>query len=346
MKSKNLALILLPLLLVAIASCSPKNPPQPVLTISITPSAPAIDTVAATPVLMPSATAMPLPTIQENCTDSALYISDVTIPDNTRLKPGESFTKTWRLRNTGTCIWNIRYALIFVGSEQMSAPITTPLTETAPGDTLDISVNLVAPSKDGAYTGLYELRNPKGRALAIGSVTSIWVKILVGNAQAAPAFVPDASQAVGISGAGLVATPQPNTPCTPQQNPGFVEQVLALINGARAQANLPLLNANSQLTMAAQSHSDDMACNNFAAHTGSDGSGIHARVVAAGYNPFYSEEIIFPGGAPQDAFNWWINDKIHRDALLNPKAVDAGVGYAYVPGSAYGSYITVDFAAP
>ena len=31
----------------------------------------------------------------ETCTDSAAFVTDVTIPDNTNLDPGKSFTKTW-----------------------------------------------------------------------------------------------------------------------------------------------------------------------------------------------------------------------------------------------------------
>jgi uncharacterized protein YkwD len=284
--------------------------------------------------------------VQENCTDSALYISDVSIPDNTSLKQGESFTKTWRLRNTGNCIWNVRYALIFVGGDQMSAPTTTPLSETPSGQTLDISVKLAAPAKDGLYTGLYELRNPKGRAISIGSVTSIWVKITVGNVIILPPAAPTSGLAGTNNGPMAAATRAPNSPCSPQQNVGYTAQILSLINNARVDAKLSTLNINAQLSAAAQAHSNDMACNNFAGHTGSNGSSIHARVVAAGYTPSNSEEIVFPGGSPEVAFNWWINDTIHRAAILNTKVVDIGIGYSYRAGTAYGSYITVDFGAP
>ena len=129
----------------------------------------------------PTETAAPLPTVQVGCTDEALYVADVTIPDNTQIRAGEKFTKTWRLKNTGTCIWNQRYALVFVGGDRMGAVITTPLSETPPGATLEISVELTAPTADGFYTGLFELRNPVARSISIGAVTSIWVKIMVGD---------------------------------------------------------------------------------------------------------------------------------------------------------------------
>jgi uncharacterized protein YkwD len=223
----------------------------------------------------------------------------------------------------------------------MGAVVTTPLSETPPGETLDISVDLVAPAKDGAYTALFELRNPKGRALDIGVVTSIWVKITVGNGNAAqpPASTTQASQAGS-------ATTVPGKTCRPQQDIDYIAQLLALVNNSRAEAKFAPLNISGQLSGAAQSHSDDMACNNFVGHSGSDGSSIQARVAVSGYSASYSEEVIFASGTPQDAFNWWMNDKLHRDVILNPKSVDVGIGYSYLPGTAYGSYYTIDFAAP
>jgi uncharacterized protein YkwD len=283
-----------------------------------------------------------LPTIQTGCTDSALYVKDVSIPDNTKLKAGEAFTKTWQLRNTGTCIWNVRYALVFVGGEQMVAAITTPLSETPPSETLDISVDLVAPAKDGAYTGLFELRNPKGRALDIGSVTSIWVKITVGNVSIATPPALTTAPVTPVTG----ATDVPGKVCKPQQNIDYIAQLLALINNARAEAKLASLNISGQLSTAAQGHSDDMACNNFVGHSGFDGSSIQSRVAASGYAAAYSEEVLFASGTPQDAFKWWMNDKLHRDVILNLKSVDVGIGYAYLPGTAYGSYYTIDITAP
>ena len=44
--------------------------------------------------------------------------------------------------------------------------------------------------------------------------------------------------------------------------------------------------------------------------------------------------------------SWWMSDKIHRDAILNPKVTEMGVGYAYYSNGSYGDYITVDFGSP
>ena len=89
-----------------------------------------------------------------------------------------------------------------------------------------------------------------------------------------------------------------------------------------------------------------MACHNLLSHTGSNGSSIYDRIVAAGYSPAYWEEIIFGSGFPQQAFDWWMKDPPHRDGILDPKVTDFGAGFSYWAGSEYGSYYTVDFGRP
>jgi uncharacterized protein YkwD len=336
MITKTFRLSSILLLVTLITACTPTARPQPS---AIPPPWPTASVEATLP---STDTSVPLPTIQTGCTDSALYVKDITIPDNTQLKAGEPFTKTWQLRNTGTCIWNVRYALVFVGGEQMGAVVTTPLSETPPGETLDVSIDLVAPAKDGAYTGLFELRNPKGRALDIGSVTSIWVKIAVWNVSI---VLPPVAATTPLGPASSL-TDVPGKVCKPQQNIDYIAQLLSLVNNARTEAKLAPLKISGQLSGVAQGHSDDMACNNFVGHSGSNGSSIQVRVAASGYAASYSDEVIFASGTPQDAFNWWMNDKLYREAILNPKSVDVGIGYTYLPGTAYGSYYTIDFSAP
>jgi hypothetical protein len=95
--------------------------------------------------------------------DVAQFIEDVTIPDGTTLKPSETFTKTWRLKNVGTCSWTPSYAIVFGNGDSMSGPATQALVGNVnPGQTVDISVNLTAPGTDGNYRGNWKLRNASG----------------------------------------------------------------------------------------------------------------------------------------------------------------------------------------
>lgn len=118
-----------------------------------------------------TATNTPIPCNQ------AKFIKDVSIPDGTKIQVGAGFTKTWRLRNTGSCTWNSSYQLIFDHGDQMNAPASQPLTgNVAPGQDVDISVNLVAPPSPGTYQGFFYLRDPNGVVFGV-STGAFWVKI-------------------------------------------------------------------------------------------------------------------------------------------------------------------------
>jgi uncharacterized repeat protein (TIGR01451 family) len=108
--------------------------------------------------------------------DGARFVADVTIPDGTKLQPGEEFTKTWRLRNTGTTTWTTDYRLVFNGGDQMGAPqyVNLPVA-VPPSATVDISVPMTAPESGGAKRGYWRMENSAG--LKFGD--TIWVDIFV-----------------------------------------------------------------------------------------------------------------------------------------------------------------------
>ena len=124
----------------------------------------------------------------ENC-DRAAFIEDVTVPDSTMFEPGETFVKTWRLRNSGECTWNAGYAVIFDQGDAMGSPASFPLTggDVQPGEDVEISVNLRAPDEPGEYRGDWKLRNASGLLFGVGNSgdSSFWVLIIV---SASPKF--------------------------------------------------------------------------------------------------------------------------------------------------------------
>ena len=110
--------------------------------------------------------------------------SDVTVPDGTKFNPNTAFTKTWRLKNVGTCTWTTSYAAVFDSGSQMSAPAVVSLTQNVPpGGTVDISVPMTAPATNGIYRGDWKLRNASGVIFGLGSTASktFYVTIEVGN---------------------------------------------------------------------------------------------------------------------------------------------------------------------
>jgi hypothetical protein len=101
----------------------------------------------------------------------------------------------WRLRNGGTTTWTTDYALAFIGGAQMGGPNAVPLSNPVPpGETVDISVNLVAPETSGNYRGYWEMRNAAGELFA----TAVYAEINVtgGTPAAQPTSPPSGSARV------------------------------------------------------------------------------------------------------------------------------------------------------
>ena len=132
---------------------------------------------AAVPTAIPIATTVPTATL---VCDQAVFVSE-TVPDGTVFPTGAAFTKSWRLKNTGTCTWTTSYALVFVSGDPLNAPASNPLSgNVVPGQEVDLAVNMQAPGTPGSYTSNWELRNASGVLFGVGPGSSIfWAKITV-----------------------------------------------------------------------------------------------------------------------------------------------------------------------
>jgi Ig-like domain from next to BRCA1 gene len=107
---------------------------------------------------------------------------DVTIPDDTVLQPGQSFTKIWRLSNVGTCTWTQAYRVELFSGDAMGAASSVPLAhEVPPGQGIDISVDMVAPRAAGMFQGNWKLRNQKNQWFGIGpnGDSPFWVRVVI-----------------------------------------------------------------------------------------------------------------------------------------------------------------------
>ncbi|HEX7542303.1 MAG TPA: NBR1-Ig-like domain-containing protein [Anaerolineales bacterium] len=110
---------------------------------------------------------------------------DQSVPDNTKMAPNQVFSKTWRIRNVGTCSWNSSYLLIFDHGDGLgvTAGYTQQLTTgiVNPSQEVDLIVNnLKAPAVPGTYTSYWRIRDPGGVAFGITpSGGTFMVKIVV-----------------------------------------------------------------------------------------------------------------------------------------------------------------------
>jgi hypothetical protein len=183
-------------LLVLMTACSPLLVTQPTREV---PSATALPTIVSSPTLEPTV----MPTIQPTvaptdssviissmstvCQDSAQYISDDGL-DGATYTPNTAFTKTWRLKNIGSCTWDSNYLVYYLSGTAMTQQpgywIVPQGQTVAPSQTVDISVGMTSPVENGNYQSYWGLKKENGPLMPIhggANGNSFYVKIKVNN---------------------------------------------------------------------------------------------------------------------------------------------------------------------
>jgi len=145
--------------------------------------------------------------------NSAGFIADVTVPDSSVFQPGAAFVKTWRLKNTGTCTWTSEYGLAFVSGDLLGATSSKPMPSVAPGQQVDISLDMNAPTTPGHYRGYWMLKDAQGNKFGLGTNAdkSLWVDINVSSPSPTGGTILDFTKemctARWMSGAGQLPCP-------------------------------------------------------------------------------------------------------------------------------------------
>ena len=143
-----------------------------------------------TPILLSDSQATNTPTsipVENDCTPRSSFVTDVTIPDNSVMAPGQTFVKTWRLQNNGSCTWTTTYQLVFVSHDSMGALPAVPLNqEVAPGGIIDLSINLTAPTVPDTHFSFWQLRTPDGTLFGV----TAYAQIVVYDPNPVPTAVP------------------------------------------------------------------------------------------------------------------------------------------------------------
>ncbi|MBE0672106.1 MAG: hypothetical protein IH588_16120 [Anaerolineales bacterium] len=154
-----------------------------------TPSAAAIPTKTPFQQLTPLAPlASPSPTFPVNSSYSqcaSASLKSENIVDGTVFKPGEQFTKTWEITNTSTCVWDTNYKIIFWDGDLLGGGYVYNLPQVVgPGQTLPISLVLIAPATDGTYRSEWKLQTPDNNNFGVGYLNSaFYTEIAVSSAQ-------------------------------------------------------------------------------------------------------------------------------------------------------------------
>src|SRR5512138_2465263 len=309
-------------------------------------------------------------------TTAAPAMTETLTPDETTVAAGSVFTKTWRIANTGTCVWGPDYRLTYYSDERMSAPESISIGAANPGENVDISVNLTAPTTPGRHQANFVIKNTAGAIVKIGDDSRLWVVI---NATVGGAGVASPTAVTPTATGGTPASPSPaatfaaatlpvatlpgaTVPATAAgtSKPGTASclysidqtklaEVISEVNAYRAEKGLKPYTVNPKLAQAAQKYAGDMACNKLSAHTGSDNSTPQTRVTATGYTASSVAENVHTSTPPftgEGVVNFWATDTAdanNNQNLLSTTFTEIGVGYASFNNSGY--YVIV-FAKP
>lgn len=105
--------------------------------------------------------------------DTAIFTGYETLPDGTTVSPNQTLVKTWRVRNSGTSTWD-GYKLKFISGKQMQGLAEMGIPTTAPGATVDLTLNLIAPTSLGTQTGTWQIVNRQGGWVQGGQ---LWINV-------------------------------------------------------------------------------------------------------------------------------------------------------------------------
>ncbi len=152
-------------LLLCLAACSTALPPTPFVPPSAAPPTESVIEGGAPliPTYTPPPEATPIPSPTPPCTDGLAFVQDLTIPDGTIVAAGSSIEKQWRVQNTGSCNWDVRYRLKFVGGLELGAATDHPLFPARAGTQATLRITFSAPAEPGNYTTAWQASNPEGQ---------------------------------------------------------------------------------------------------------------------------------------------------------------------------------------
>jgi len=162
------------------ASSTPRATHTPLLTATLLPGAPTATAFTLNTFNTPTGTP-PAPAVSQNAPcDNMAGVADVTYPDNSVVAPGVVFIKTWSIKNLGPCSWDKNYRLIFgwggAGTKWNTTPPSHLSADVLPGETIEVSVTLTAPTSPGNYSAFFRLQNAKGYNFGPAQTVVIVVK--------------------------------------------------------------------------------------------------------------------------------------------------------------------------
>jgi len=113
------------------------------------------------------------------------FLGDVNFPPGTVVKPGTKFSKTWTVKNTGTCKWTRDYDLVLAGGEAFGTNKRGDIPrEVLPGETIDLTIpDMIAPQTAGTYYSYWMIAAPDGARIGYGpgQQWGLGIELIVSN---------------------------------------------------------------------------------------------------------------------------------------------------------------------
>lgn len=131
-------------------------------TLFVPPTLQVTPTAAPAPIAQNAILQQPTDPPAPDCSNNLLYISDMSIPDGTQVKPGERLDKRWEVENSGTCNWDQSYRLKLVAGSEMGVPAEQALYPARGGSKAVIRIVFTAPQEPGTYRSAWQAYDPGG----------------------------------------------------------------------------------------------------------------------------------------------------------------------------------------
>jgi hypothetical protein len=107
--------------------------------------------------------------------NDAIFLEDLTIPDQTIVDPGENLDKRWSVQNSGSCDWGSGYRLLHVSNDAFRTPDEIALFPASAGYLAVWQIQLGAPFEPGEHISIWQARSPEG--LLFGEQVYLWVVV-------------------------------------------------------------------------------------------------------------------------------------------------------------------------
>lgn len=121
-----------------------------------------------------------------------------------------------------------------------------------------------------------------------------------------------------------------------------IKNVIELVNKERKSIGLDILTENCRLSQAAQEKSEDMASNNYFAHTSPDGLTPWHWIEESGYDYIYAgENLAINFSSAENQHKAWMESSEHRKNIISPNYGEIGVAVKEGNINGKGAVITV-----